>query len=258
MDELKHIVAISGGKDSVATALTLKEHNPEIDYTYVITPTGDELPDMNAHWERLECLLGKPFVRVTDLTLRDLIREHKMLPNWRSRFCTRILKIQRFQKWLTEHTPAIIYIGLRADEEDRGGGNYDGIQGVEVSYPLRDAGWNKADVLNYIRSLGINIPPRTDCARCFFQTMSEWWKLWKDYPDIFEDAVQDEIYVSEVRGKVCTYRNEKKDKWATSLADLRAEFEGGKVPKNKKGIPANQMSFDLMDERDTMCSFCAR
>jgi len=59
-------------------------------------------------------------------------------------------------------------------------------------------------------------------------------------------------------GKPCTFRNEHKDKWATSLADLRAEFVSGKIPKNYRGIPANQTSFDMEDERDGMCSFCAR
>ena len=42
----KHVVALSGGKDSTALALRLHELNPKVDYTYVCTPTGDELPEM--------------------------------------------------------------------------------------------------------------------------------------------------------------------------------------------------------------------
>jgi hypothetical protein len=57
--KMKHIVAISGGKDSTALALHLAEIEPR-DYTYLITPTGDELPEMVEHWEKLEQLLGKP------------------------------------------------------------------------------------------------------------------------------------------------------------------------------------------------------
>lgn len=40
-----HVVALSGGKDSTALALRLKEIEPR-EYQYVCTPTGDELPDL--------------------------------------------------------------------------------------------------------------------------------------------------------------------------------------------------------------------
>lgn len=39
-----HVVGLSGGKDSTAMALRLRELNPDTPYTYIITPTGDECP----------------------------------------------------------------------------------------------------------------------------------------------------------------------------------------------------------------------
>ena len=39
---MKHIIALSGGKDSTALALRLAEVEPR-EYEYVFTPTGDEL-----------------------------------------------------------------------------------------------------------------------------------------------------------------------------------------------------------------------
>ena len=33
-------------------------------YEYICTPTGDELPDMLAHWGRLESILGQPIIRL--------------------------------------------------------------------------------------------------------------------------------------------------------------------------------------------------
>ena len=59
MDSVKHIVALSGGKDSTAMALRLAEVEPK-DYQFVITPTGDELPEMYEHWRLLGDLLGEP------------------------------------------------------------------------------------------------------------------------------------------------------------------------------------------------------
>ena len=58
-----HVVALSGGKDSAAMALRLAELEPR-DYTYVCTPTGDELPEMFQHWRGLAERLGKPLVPV--------------------------------------------------------------------------------------------------------------------------------------------------------------------------------------------------
>ena len=59
-----HVVGLSGGKDSTALALYLKE-NTTCNYIYLCTPTGDELPEMENHWGHLECLLSSPlFLRV--------------------------------------------------------------------------------------------------------------------------------------------------------------------------------------------------
>ena len=103
---LQHVVALSGGKDSTALALRLAEVEPR-DYTYVCTPTGDELPEMFAHWRKLGELLGSRIVPVMAHTgLNGVIREQKMLPNFRARFCTRILKIEPYRKWLAANSHA--------------------------------------------------------------------------------------------------------------------------------------------------------
>ena len=45
-------------------ALRLREVEPDTPTEYIITPTGDELPEMEAHWERLESILGQELVWV--------------------------------------------------------------------------------------------------------------------------------------------------------------------------------------------------
>jgi 3'-phosphoadenosine 5'-phosphosulfate sulfotransferase (PAPS reductase)/FAD synthetase len=226
---VKHVVAISGGKDSTALALRLRELNPDVDYTYVCTPTGDELPEMFAHWKMLGDLLGKRLWPICHPKgLKGIIRQQKMLPNFRARFCTRILKIEPYREWLAENTPCVSYVGLRADEEGRAGGAYSDIEGVEMRFPLREWGWKEADVWKYLDERGITIPYRTDCARCYHQRIGEWWSLWKTYPDLFEDAVRDETNMG------ATYRTPGRDTWPTALIDLRKEFEGGRLPKSVK------------------------
>jgi 3'-phosphoadenosine 5'-phosphosulfate sulfotransferase (PAPS reductase)/FAD synthetase len=223
---MKHVVALSGGKDSTALALRLAEVEPR-DYVYVCTPTGNELPEMFAHWNKLGELLGKPILPIMHRTgLQGVVREQKMMPNFRARFCTRILKIEPYRRWLVENTPCVSYVGLRADEEGRAGGSYQDIDGVQMRFPLREWGWKKADVLGYLETRGVSIPRRTDCAICYHQRIGEWWELWKNFP---EEWATGEKLEAEIGG---TLRSPGRDSWPVAMKDLREAFESGRVPKS--------------------------
>lgn len=212
-----HIVALSGGHDSTALALLLNSHRPNVPFNYVCTPTGDELPEMFAHWRMLGERLG-----------RRVVRREKTLPNFRRRFCTRILKIEPFRKVLHELTrrgPVVSYVGLRADEPGRAGGAYDDIDGVTMRFPLREWDMGEDEVQATLLGYGVKCPDRTDCARCYHQRIGEWWELWALHPDLAADAVRDE---EELGG---TYRTPGRDAWPTALKDLFAEFAKGRVPE---------------------------
>ena len=226
---MKHVVALSGGKDSTALALRLRELNPDVDYTYVCTPTGDELPEMYAHWRELGERLGKRILPVMHTTgLKGVIRKEGMLPNFRARFCTRILKIEPYRTWLKANAPCVSYVGLRADEEGRAGGAYSDIPGVTMRFPLREWGWTERHVWQYLDSTQVKIPYRTDCARCYHQRIGEWWSLWKDHPELWADAEHDEREIG------ATFRTPGRDTWPTALVELRQAFESGRVPRTVK------------------------
>jgi hypothetical protein len=221
---MNHIIAISGGKDSTAMALQLKQVEQN-DYQYVITPTGDELPEMKKHWETLEKRLTVSLRVVSPgYSFSDLINKMSALPNFRMRFCTRMLKIIPFQSYIMNHLPCTIYVGLRADEEGRAGVEWDDSQ-ITVRYPLREWNWGIDEVLKYLDSVNIQIPKRTDCARCFYQTLYEWYMLWKEYPDIYASAVLDEKKIGH------TYRSPSRDTHPAELELLAKEFENGYIPK---------------------------
>ena len=228
MEEL-HVVALSGGKDSTAMALLLQEREPR-KYTYVCTPTGDELPEMFEHWRDLSVRLGSELVPVIGGSLKGLIQAQRCLPNWRMRWCTRMLKIEPMVAWLLQqqprHASITLYVGLRADEEEREGGDYARVPDIIQRFPLRDWNMGLSDVVRTLDERGVIIPERTDCARCFFQTLGEWWVLWKEHPDIYADAEQDE----ETTGH--TFRSDGRDTWPAQLKQLRLRFQAGYVPRN--------------------------
>lgn len=222
-----HVIALSGGHDSTAMALLLREQNPDVPYNYVCTPTGDELPEMFAHWRNLGERLGRRLIPVMGGTLKSVIAEEKTLPNFRMRFCTRRLKIEPYRQWLKEQTVfglTYSYVGLRADEEGRAGGAYDDIFGVEMCFPLREWGMGEAEVQATLARFGVRCPDRTDCARCYHQRIGEWWELWFYHRDVFEDAIEDEARYGY------TYRTPGRDRWPTSLKELAATFSTGKMP----------------------------
>lgn len=257
-DELlgvRHIVALSGGKDSTAMALRLAEVEPR-DYLYVITPTGNELPEMFAHWRHLSELLGQPLTPLvangklhSTHTLESLIREQRAIPNHRQRWCTRILKLEPYYSWLATQAPAVSYVGLRADEESRPGMIFPDAEGVTMRFPMREWGWKLNDVLAYLASKNITVPDRTDCALCFWQKLGEWYNLWLTNPDAYALGEELEEMVSTERGEAYTFRSPDRDTWPASLRDMRKRFEAGDVPTR---------SLAMMDKRRQVgsCRVC--
>lgn len=242
-----HVVALSGGKDSTALAVLLAEREKR-PYAYVCTPTGDELPEMFAHWRALGDRLGSRLVPIVGGTLKGEVDRFNSLPSRRQRWCTRKLKIEPYREWLKARAtegPIISYVGLRADEEGRAGGAFGDIPGVAMRFPLREWRMGVSDVWAALEQRGILIPERTDCARCFYQTLGEWWVLWREHRDAFLDAEADEQRTGD------TWRVPKlnpdgspimttkfgqtfaacwRDTWPVRLSDMRLLFEAGHIP----------------------------
>jgi len=245
-DGIAHIVALSGGKDSTCLSLALREREPR-PYTYVYTPTGDELPEMVAHIGRIEKMLRRPVIRLMNGTLASQIEANRMLPNFRARWCTRLLKLKPFGQFMTEHAPCVAYVGIRDDEDDREGtrpGGDSAAVGLDVKqdFPFQRWGWGLDEVWAYLNDLGIGIPDRTDCARCPYQKLGEWYNLWLHHPDIYADAEADEKRWGH------TFRSDKRDTWPAGLEGLRLRFERGDKPER---------SLKMMESREGMCRACS-
>jgi hypothetical protein len=220
------------------------------DYAYVITPTGDEHPEMIAHWRHLSEMLGAPLtIATTGKSLEGLIRQQRALPNHRQRWCTRMLKLEPYYGWLAHHAPCTSYVGLRADEESRPGMIFPEANGITMRFPMREWGWGLAEVLGYLRQKNVSIPERTDCRKCFWQRLGEWWVYWRDDRESFYADAALEEWVSAERGETYTFRSPDRDSWPASLRELGARFEAGDVPTR---------SLKMMDKRREVgtCRIC--
>ena len=122
-ENVRHVLGLSGGKDSAALAIFIKDQYPEIHnkVEYFFSDTGAELPEAYEFLDKLETYLGKPIVRLgTGREFDHWLKVHNdMLPSARARWCTRTMKIKPFEEFVGDD-PAISYIGIRADENREG------------------------------------------------------------------------------------------------------------------------------------------
>lgn len=126
MTKVRHVLGISGGKDSAALAIYMKESYPEIDMEYYTSDTGKELDATYKLIENLESLLGKEIKRLPVLSDNDLnpfdhfIKMYNgYLPSSISRWCTKKLKLEPFEKFVGDD-PVVSYVGIRGDEDREG------------------------------------------------------------------------------------------------------------------------------------------
>jgi len=195
----RHVLGISGGKDSAALAVHMRQAHPNLDIEYFFTDTGEELPEVYEFLGRLEGYLGKPIERLNPR--RDFnfwLREYNhFLPSPQARWCTRKLKLTPFEQWVKPMIAAgdkvISYVAIRSDEDYREG--YSSRQeNLTVSLPFRVAGIDRAGVMDILESSGVGYPKyyewrsRSGCTFCFFQQKIEWVRLKERHPDKFDAA----------------------------------------------------------------------
>lgn len=250
---MRHIIPISG-KDSLATAIVQKAREPGLPYEYVFNPTGLELPEVFEWLDDVEKHIGK-ITRVGRDLLPIITEEFNyFLPSQNARYCTRMSKIEPFIDWVGKEE-AIVYYGIRADEE-RGGFNNTSFPNITPKYPLKEAKIKIQDVYIIVNTFRLKPPTffwrsmfdmvekrlkldvkealpewmfdslfawrsRTNCDRCFNQRYYEWVGLLEYYPERFWDAES-----MEHKGGEYT--------WSSNKKALKTIYEEREMIKQKR------------------------
>lgn len=198
----KHVLGISGGKDSAALAVYMRQNHPELDIDYFFTDTGKELPEVYEFLGRLEGVLGKPILHLNpkergfDFWLGQF---NYFLPSPQTRWCTRQLKLRPFEHWVRPYLEdgyrVYSYVAIRADEEFRGAYN-SSHENLIIRLPFKEEGIDKAGVHEILEISGIGLPSyyewrtRSGCTFCFYQQKIEWVGLLERHPEKFAEAMQ--------------------------------------------------------------------
>ena len=99
-EPIRHICGISGGKDSSALAVYMRDAVPGMEYFFC--DTGAELPETYEYLTRLEVILGKPIERLNAARGFDHWFEifRGALPSPQMRWCTKNMKIKPIEEWI--------------------------------------------------------------------------------------------------------------------------------------------------------------
>jgi len=233
----RHILALSGGKDSAALAVYMKEKYPHLHMEYVFTDSGCELPETEEYLDRISAFLNIKIIRIGGASKQDrrnfewwLKIKNYYLPSAQIRWCTEVLKLIPYANWLEKECSDTVvhsYVGIRADEKRERSGFRKCSNKLIQNHPFVCDGLVYEDIQEILERSGIGFPAyyswrsRSGCYFCFYQTKREWIGLYDHHPDLFLRASKMEKN-NPLTGKKYTWCE---DVSLTELIERRNEFE---------------------------------
>lgn len=261
---VRHICALSGGKDSTALAIYLKDKVPTIEY--VFCDTGAELRETYEYLDRLEAYLGKPIVRLnSNKSFEQFLNKYSnYLPSPRARWCTAEMKIKPYEDYIGD-SKVVSYVGIRADENRQG--YVTTKTNITAKFPFKEDGVDRNGVYKLLEESGLGLPKyyewrsRSGCYFCFFQRTVEWVGLLENHPDLFAKAEEfermgyrgDQVKFTWVEGRTLDWVRQNKEEIKRKHAEKMKKLEENKKPKNIHEAFANAVDSDSTERACTIC-----
>lgn len=149
--KVRHILGISGGKDSAALAIYMKQKYPDLKIEYYNSDTGCELKETEILIDRLSAYLGSiTRLRAAADSPEPTPFEHFLktmggfLPSPQKRWCTKKMKLDEFERYVGDDY-AVSYVGIRGDEDREG--YISSKPNIQAIFPFRKNIWS-VDVIN--------------------------------------------------------------------------------------------------------------
>ncbi|MDB9518512.1 phosphoadenosine phosphosulfate reductase family protein [Roseofilum reptotaenium CS-1145] len=260
--KVRHILGLSGGKDSTALAVLMQQQHPELEIEYFFCDTHKELPETYNYLDRIEARLG---IKIHYLSAKRgfdhwLEIHDRLLPSPQRRWCTVMMKIKPLEKFIGDDE-TISYIGIRADENREG---YISTKpNIKPVFPFKEQGLVKADILRILEDSGIGLPDyyrwrnRSGCFFCFFQRKYEWVMLAQEHPKRFAEAVKYEENHKDGRTYTWTEGETLSELWERKEEIIREHEEAmAKARAKEKEHAPNQPLSQVLDSVFEDESFC--
>jgi len=182
-NQVRHVLGISGGKDSAALAIYMQSLYPSMPIEYYTCDTGKELDETYQLIRNLESKLGVTIKKLYAPTADEdnpFDFYHRLyggfLPSSNARWCTQKLKIEPFEAYIGT-TPVISYVGIRGDEEREG--YISTKQNVQSIFPFRKNIWSEEVITRVLANSNI-----ANMKRLYKELLSH--KLFERAVDIIE------------------------------------------------------------------------
>lgn len=190
----RHVLGLSGGKDSAALAIHIKDNYPKLHekMEYFFSDTGAELDEVYEFLGIMESYLGKKIIRIgSGRPFEHWLKvNNDYLPSPRQRWCTVNMKLKPFEEYVGSDE-VFSYIGIRADEHRDG--YVSTKSNIRAVFPFKEDELVRDDIYQILRDT-VGVPKyyewrsRSGCYFCFFQRQDEWLGLKRNHPHLFEKA----------------------------------------------------------------------
>jgi 3'-phosphoadenosine 5'-phosphosulfate sulfotransferase (PAPS reductase)/FAD synthetase len=162
MSEIKHVLGISGGKDSAALAIYMSKKHPDVNVEYYTCDTGKELNETYDLINKLNSVLGKN-IRLYKSIDEDnspyknpfdhfLAMYGGYLPSATARWCTGKMKLEPFENEIGD-TPTISYVGIRGDENREG--YISKRENIQSIFPFRKNIWSEDVIKKFLANTNL-------------------------------------------------------------------------------------------------------
>jgi len=244
-ESVRHVVMFSGGIGSWAAALRVRERHPDAPITLLFCDTNIEDADLYRFLDEAAADVRGDLVRLDNggRTPWDVFAKERFLGNSRIDPCSKILKRQAADAWITGHcdvSRTIVYVGIDWSEVHRFTRLRERKLPWQYEAPLCDPPYvNKHDLLALAISRGL-VPPRlyalgfahNNCGGgCVKAGVGHFTHLYRTLPHVYAEWERNEETLRGQLGDVSILRHQVNgEPRLLPLTQLRRRLDDGYQP----------------------------